>query len=390
MGHGTSQPDKKYFATTVPGLEACLAGEIQRIGGKNIRLGSAGVGFTGDKSVMMKACLRLRTAHRVLWNLARFKAGTVEEYYEGIKRAARWQHLVDPNRTLAIACTVRNAAVGDQRFAMLKAKDAIVDAVRDAVGARPSIDSHSPDVRVAVRWVGYDVTVSLDASGRQSLSARGYRTEAGEAPLRETLASGLLTMAGYTGRRPLVDPFCGSGTIPLEAAMIARRIDAGSLRREFGFERWPGHRPAKLAAARAQSASAIRPPSDPSAPIFGFDKDPGVLNTADGNVERGAVEDWVRIGQSDARKLVRPGGLDGPGLIVSNPPYGHRLGDNNKLCPMFRSFGQQLRRQFQGWDVWLLMAEPEHAEAIGLPIIDKFPMMNGPIDIRAVHFRVGG
>ncbi len=374
--------------TTVPGMEGVLTDELRRLGASNIRSGSAGVSFVGDKSLMMSACLRLRSAHRVLWNLKRFKASSADELYRGVKTAARWQHLADPGRTLAISATVRNAAIGDQRYVMLKTKDAIVDAVREAVGDRPSIDAGRPDVRVALRWVGYDVTVSLDAAGVRSLAARGYRTEAGEAPLRETLAAGLLKFADYRGRRPLVDPFCGSGTIPIEAALIARRIDPGSLRERFGFETWPGHRADKFAKLRDQSLGFRLGADVESPPIWGLDRDGRILDVALGNATRAGVARHVNLGTVDARRLEPPTGVRGPGLVVGNPPYGQRLSEQRALTPMFRQLGQSLRRHFGGWQVWLLMAEREHIEALGLNVVTTRPLKNGPLDIQAVHFEV--
>jgi len=388
MARRTSQPGRKYFATTAPGLEPVLADELRRLGAKSIRVGSAGVSFLGDKATLVRACLRLRTAHRVLWNLKRFRANSEQDLYRGVKSAARWEHLVDPERTLAISATVRNAAVGDQRYVMLKTKDAIVDAVRDATGDRPSIDARDPDVRVAVRWVGYDVTVSLDAVGTQSLAARGYRTEAGQAPLRETLAAGLLQLAGYRGRRPLVDPFCGSGTIPIEAALIARRVDPGSLRERFGFETWPKHRADKTAELRHQSRGVRLPDSKDSGPIFGLDRDRRILDVARANADRAGVCGHLTLDEADVRRLVRPGGVSGPGLIVGNPPYGERMSDRRALTTMFTQFGEQLRRHFSGWEVWLLMAEEDHVDALGIDVVGKTPLKNGPLDIEAVHFKV--
>jgi 23S rRNA G2445 N2-methylase RlmL len=371
---------ERYFATTLTGLEPALEAELRALGVADVRGTRGGVAFSGTRADMTRACLWLRTAHRVLWTLGEARAADAQAIYDAVRGAARWRGLLSPEHTLAVSATVTGELHRDSRFVALKAKDAIVDAIRDECGERPSVDVHDPDVRVHLRVRGDRLTVALDASG-ESLHLRGYRTEAGEAPLRETLAAGVLALSGWTGDRPLCDPMAGSGTLCIEAALLALGRAPGLSRPRFGFERWPGHRPERW---EAQKAEARTMEKAVQVPIWGRDIDPAMLALARANAERAGVADLVRFevgGVSTASAGDAP-----PGLVVTNPPWGDRLGEIEALDPLYEDLGQALESRFAGWDASVLLAHERHALKVGHRWSAAIPIKNGPIDVRLVRF----
>ncbi len=377
-GSGSSTPTLALFATTSAGLEPALEAELRALGARGLERVRGGVGFVGDRRLMMAACVNLRTAHRVLWKLGEGVARDGDALYEGTRGVVRWEGLVPPDKTFAVRATVRDSALRDSRWVALRVKDAIVDAVRDARGERPSVDAADPDVRVQVRVARDRVTVSLDAAG-DSLHARGYRTEAGEAPLRETMAAGMLLMSRWDGQAPLVDPMCGSGTLPIEAALLASGTAPGLLGRRFGFERWPGHRPAMLEAVVEEARRRARPRPE-GALAFGRDRDARVVGLARDNARRAGVDGLTDFAVGELDALAPPPGAS-RGVLVTNPPYGERLGEIEGLVPLYRRLGAIARERFRGWELWILLAHDVHREALGLPIARQWPMMNGALEV---------
>ena len=272
------RPLQSYVATTALGLERVLGAELEALGATDVQTWGGGARFKGDRRLMIRACLWLRTAHRVRWILGHGTARSTDDLYRSIQKMARWKGLVPSSHTLRVDATARNSCFNDARFAALKTKDAIVDAVRDATGDRPSINLEDPDVSVHVRIVGERLTVGLEASGG-SLHARGYRSQSGPAPLRETLAAGLLQLAEWDQDEPLFDPMCGSGTLLIEGAWMAENRPP-NLDRRFGFERWPGFRLDKLASIRHAAAQEVR---EGRATIAGSDRDRRIISTARAN-----------------------------------------------------------------------------------------------------------
>jgi len=285
---------------------------------------------------------------------------------------ARWRGLVPATHTLRVDATARDSCFRDARFAALRTKDAIVDSVRDDTGERPSIDLEDPDVGVHVRIVGDRLTLSLDASGG-SLHARGYRVESGPAPLRETLAAGVLRMADWTGEEPLFDPMCGSGTILVEGAWIAAHR-APNLDRRFGFERWPGFRADRLAALRHDAAQQERPID---VAIAGSDRSPRVIATAQSNARRAGIADALQMHHENL-------GLDpaqAPGLLVANPPYGARLSNERESLRSYEALGTLLRTTFAGWRAAVLVGNDAQLRALDHPVRARHALKNGPLDI---------
>jgi 23S rRNA G2445 N2-methylase RlmL len=373
------------FATTAPGLEPVLKHELLTHGYQQVRPGISGVSFRTDRHGLERACLVLRTAHRVLWNLGTLDASSAERLYRSARDVVRWAGFIPPTRTFVIDATARNnEALRDSRFVARVVKDAIVDAVRDAAGERPNVDFEHPDVVVRVSVSGRQGIINLDAAGTHSLHARGYRTVAGEAPLRETLAAGLLQLAEWQPQEPLVDPMCGSGTLAIEAALIGLKVAPGLVAvgcgRRFGFETWPGFRrerlDAMLAALRAESVAVpggLR--------IHGSDVQAPEVRMARENADRAGVGPAVSFMRADAFHW-RPAG-DVPGLLVTNPPYGARLQPGGEPAEFYADFGRHLRSAAPGWRVAILAPGPREAEALGIPHLRWVNLKNGDLSIIA-------
>jgi 23S rRNA (guanine2445-N2)-methyltransferase / 23S rRNA (guanine2069-N7)-methyltransferase len=392
--------DLTFFATAPRGVERALASELRGLGGEHVREARGGVSFAGPLVVGYRACLWSRLATRVLLGLARFPAGSADELYTGVQTVTWVDHL-DAEATLAVTFTGANDAIRDTRFGALRTKDAIVDQLRAATGARPSVDTRRPDVRVNVHLEKDRAALSLDLSG-ESLHRRGYRAERVqvEAPLKENLAAAILTLAGWqvTADRggSFVDPLCGSGTLPVEAALIAADIAPGSVARAesgaFGFLRWRGHdegvwRALEDEAAERREAGLARLAALRRPPVFlGLDHDPAAVRIAADCVRRAGLEGLVRIERRELAALAAP---QGPaGLVACNPPYGERLGEGRDLERLYALLGERLRAEFDGWRTAVFSAHPGAARLLGAGRPGP-QLMNGPIRARLILGRPG-
>jgi putative N6-adenine-specific DNA methylase len=373
-----SQPGNllSIFVTTSPGLETALSRELESLGFERPQKGRAGVSLRGDRVALERIVASSRLAHRVLWTLGEVDARDGDWLYRGVFDLVRWHGLIPPEATLAVFATTRDTpAFRDARFVALRAKDAIVDAVRAATGTRPDVDTVHPDVVVRVSVARGRGVVSLDAAGRTSLHARGYRTDAGEAPLRETLAAALLTLAGWNPELPLVDPMCGSGTIAIEAALIARGILPGHLRKESGFMLWPGFRRERYDTWLASLHQARSCP----APIIASDLDPAVLAVARVNGEQAGVRADIAFDEADAATIMAPEGP--PGLLVTNPPWGGRMGDEAATGALLARVATHWRAAFPHWRAAILVPDREAAHHLGLGGLELRPLESGGKDI---------
>ena len=387
-----SQPDNRLraFVTTSPGLESALVGELSDLGFSDVRKGRAGVTFATDRAGLERLTVSTRLGHRVLWQLAEVLAPDGDTLYRQVRDAVRWAGLIPATgaapKTFAVHATCRDTpAFRDQRYAALRVKDAICDAVRAAQGERPHVDVDDPDVSVRVSIAGGRGIVSLDAAGKQSLHARGYRTDKGEAPLRETLAAALPVLAGWTVDRPLVDPMCGSGTIVIEAALRAHGISPaalGALRGGWGFQRWPGHRPERL--ARALPELRLEAPA-----IRAADLDAAAVAIARVNAERAGVSASIELGIGDATDrdhIARLGAGLAPGLIVSNPPWGKRLDSGHAPADLIVAALSVWRDVLPGWRVALLLPDDGTAPTLPMKKPRLVPLESGAL---AVTLAVG-
>jgi len=373
--------DMQFFATAARGVEEVLAGELRGLGIADPILEKGGVRFAGDMSVCYRANLWLRTAHRILMPIADFSCDTPQLLYEGVRSLA-WTRYLTPDMTLAVSCNLRDSAMTHSGFVALKTKDAIVDAMRDASGRRPNVDVSDPDLLVNVHLNRNRCTVSLDTSG-VSLDKRGYRLDKKEAPLRETLAAAIIELSGWDGSMPLVDPMCGSGTIPIEAALKASRRAPGLTRPGFGFQRWPGY-DSLLWQSLVEEAEEIMLESLP-VPIMGSDKSESALRSAGRNAARAGVEGIVSFLQGEMGESPSP---HPPGILLCNPPYGIRLGEEELLKSLYKRIGDVMKRRFNGYTAYLLTGNPELAKHIGLRTSRRIVLFNGPIECRLLRYEM--
>ena len=392
-----SQPDNRLraFVTTSPGLEPALVGELAELGFRDLKKGRAGVSLATDRQGLERLTVSTRLGHRVLWQVADVLATDGDTLYRQARDAVRWAGLIPATgaapKTFAVSATCRDTpAFRDSRYAALRVKDAICDAVRAAQGERPNVDVDDPDVSVRVSIAGGRGIISLDAAGRQSLHARGYRTDKGEAPLRETLAAALPVLAGWDLQSPLVDPMCGSGTIVIEAALRAYGVlpaALSGLRGGWGFMRWPGHRPERFARLLADmsgtSGDAAR-----GEVIAGAELDAAALATARVNAERAGVAGRLELLQGDARDREHIARLarGNRGLFVTNPPWGRRLGPGNDPAELVVAAMDAWREVKPGWRVAILLPDDGTAQALKMKKPRLVPLEAGAL---AVTLAVG-
>jgi putative N6-adenine-specific DNA methylase len=373
----SAQPGWPLVATCSRGLEEVLEAEIRDLGGRDVARRRGAIQFRGNARSLARVCIGARSAMRVLSPLT---AGDVADrggLYE-LARTVEWERFLRPGGTVWVEVAGRHPTLTNTRFAAQVVKDAVVDRLRDRTGSRPSVDRENPDLPIHVHLGTDSVSLALDAAG-SPLSRRGYRPRSGPAPLNEALAAGLLLMAGYDGTMSLVDPFCGTGTLVIEAALIANRL-APNLRRRFAFERFPGHDPKILETVReefrAQSTRA-------EAPIEGRDSEPAAITATLANARRAGVIQTVRAVQEEATAMTLP---ETPGIIVGNPPWGQRMGEGTNLDILYGSFGDRLKAVAEGWIAWLLVGESSLAKKVGLRASRRIPVFNGPVECRWLRY----
>ena len=358
------------IAKTFMGLEDVLAEELTQLGANNIVKGRRMVAFTGDKEMLYRANFHLRTAIRILKPIAHFRARSADDVYEGV-RAIDWSQLIARGKTFAVDSVVYSEEFRNSRFVTYKVKDAIVDQLRECTGERPNISVSNPDLRLNIHIAEDRATLSLDSSG-ESLHRRGYRQESVEAPLNEVLAAAIVLMTGWRGESDFIDPMCGSGTLPIEAALIARNIAPGVFRKEYAFEKWADF-DRDLFDAIYNDDSAERPFDHH---IYGYDTDMKAVNTASFNVRAAGLSKDIIIEQRDFKDFTNPGK---PSIIVTNPPYGERITTPN-LLGTYRMIGERLKHEFAGNEAWVLSYREECFDQIGLKPSVKVPLYNGSLE----------
>lgn len=375
-------PRSVHFVTCARGVEPVLHAELKALGLGRIERQVGGVRFEGTAADGWRANLGLRTAVRVLRRLARFEATDGDALLAAVVELP-WERWLAPEGSLAVQAQSAESVLDHTQFLEQRVKDGIVDRFRARTGTRPSVDRDDPDLRVHMHLWRDRATLSLDTSG-EALHRRGWRLHQGRAPLAENLAAAMLALSGWDRRAPLVDPFCGSGTIAIEAAWLAAGIAPGS-RRSFGFERWLDHDAAGFARLRASLAP---PPSTRRRPVLvASDLDPERVTEARANAEHAGVGDWIRFEQADARALaLRPGWN---AWIVTNAPYGLRVGDGGAeggegVIELYRAFGARLRESGAGSRLALLGLEPEALRALALRGLERTPLLNGGLDCTLV------
>lgn len=357
-------------AKTFKGLEPVLRDELLSLGAENVEMGTRMVSFEGDLELMYRANLCLRTALRILKPIEKFTANDPDELYD-IVRDIAWEKYMTPQTTFAIDTTVNSEDFNHSRFVTYRVKDGIVDHFRDLQGERPSIRVTGYDLLFNVHIDGDRVTISLDSSG-EPLSKRGYREEQTEAPINEVLAAGIILTTGWRGESDFADPMCGSGTFLIEAALIAANINPGIYRKGFAFEKWPDF-DADLFETLYNDDSAERPFDFK---IMGGDIDPEAVAIARKNIKNAQVDDMVTV-----ELKAMADWTDNPeeGCLVMNPPYNHRLKQED-MTEMFRGIGNNLKRNFSGWNAWIIGPDTEDFDNIGLKPSLKIPLLNGSLE----------
>lgn len=377
-----------FLASSPRGLADLLQRELLGFGATEARERSTGVFFSGPLEVAYRACLNSRVANRVFLVLAEIPAETADAFYRGV-REIDWSAHLAPGATLACDFSGRHPAITHSHFGALKLKDAIVDTLRERTGTRPDVDADMPDVRVHAHATGLRITISLDLSG-ESLHRRGYRGAAGEAPLKENVAAGLLLRAGWpelaAQGAPLLDPLCGSGTLVIEAALIAAHRAPQLGRHRFGFTGWRGHdRPLWERLVQEAKDRSLKTP--PALPLRGTDQDARAIAMARANAQAAGIADWVHF-ETQALSAAAPPAGAAPGLLVANPPYGVRLEDRERARILHRQLGAVLRERFQGWQAALLTGEPELGKELGLRAHRTHTLWNGAIECRLLRLQV--
>jgi putative N6-adenine-specific DNA methylase len=371
-------------ATTQFGLEEVLAEELSQLGATIDHVGSRAVEFSGDKKLLYNTILWSRTAMRLLRPFADFYAPDERGLYDEVF-AIDWSRYIAPGQTFAITAVVNKSSFEHSLYVAQLTKDAIVDQFRERTGERPSIDTRNPDIRIHLRMLENEVILSLDAVG-DSLHRRGYRQGTNEAPLNEVLAAGLILLSGWDKKSPLIDPMCGSATILTEAGLLAQHIAPGLFHQgKFGFENWPDFDAALWQQLR-QEAEKQRI-EEPQAYLAGSDLDPRVLDQAAANIEAAGLDECIRLSVRDVRDAQPPKDL-APGLVITNPPYGERIGEEAQMDALYKTIGDALKTNFQGYEAFVFTGNLEAAKAIGLKVSRRIPLFNGPIDCRLLKYEL--
>lgn len=372
------EPQFELIAKTFHGLEETLAQELIELGADNVQIGHRMVSFTGDKEMMYRANFCLRTAVRVLKPILHFRAVDADAVYEAVKQIA-WEEYMELGTTFSVDSVVYSSEFRHSKFVAYKVKDAIADYFREKTGQRPNIRITNPDLKLNIHIAETDCTLSLDSSG-ESLHLRGYRTASVEAPINEVLAAGMVKMSGWDFQSDLIDPFCGSGTILIEAALLARNIYPGIFRKEFGFEKWRDF-DAEMLQRIYDDDSAER---EFTHRIYGYDLNLRAIEAATANAKAAGVADCIELRQQDIRKFEQP---ESPSVIITNPPYGERLASQDTLS-LYRTLGERLKHHFIGGEAWIISSKEELFEQIGLKPSLKTPLFNGALDCEYRKYQI--
>ena len=363
----------KMVAKTLFGFEELLAKELKQLGAQAVTIGVRHVSFVGDKGFMYKANLGLRTAIKILKPIAKFKVINENDLYNKVKAIA-WENYLKSDGSLAVGATLNGDTFTHSQYVSLKTKDAIVDRFRDQTGERPNVDLRFPDLKIDIHIDRHFCTVSLDSSG-ESLHKRGYKIATNIAPINEVLAAGLIMLSGWDGQSDFMDPMCGSGTVLIEAAMIACNIPPNLMRNEFGFERWEDWDVDLFEKIEESLLSKTR---DFHHKIMGFDKSPSAVEKATQNVENAKLEDFIYIKHEDFFKTQKGG--EEHLHMVFNPPYGERL--DIEMETFYSSIGSTLKHKYPGTHAWMISSNLEALKHVGLRPSRKIKLYNAKLEAR--------
>ncbi len=370
-----------YFATVARSLETIAAQELERLGAKEVRPDFTGVNFQGDRALLYRVNLWARTIFRVLMPIREVKCYNAEQLYRSVQKID-WEEYIQPDNTLAVKCTGSNRNLNHTHFSALQIKKAIVDQQRRKTGRRSSVNLENPDLLINAHIFQNRCILSLDSSGA-SLHRRGYRPAMGLAPLKETLAAALLEMAEWNPNLPFLDPLCGSGTLPIEAALKGLNIAPGLYRKRFGFESWRDFDQSLwqkiLKEAKDSQLSELK------APIVGSDRDPNILEQARTNANFCGIEHQIKFCQKELSQIESPADC---GIIICNPPYGKRIGNAQKLGALYQLLGDIFKQRFKGWTAYVLTGNKELAKQIGLRASRRIPVYNGSLPCTLLKYEL--
>jgi putative N6-adenine-specific DNA methylase len=369
----------KMVAKTLFGFEELLAKELTQLGAQSVKIGVRHVSFVGDKGFMYKANMGIRTAIKILKPISTFKVINETELYNKIN-ALPWENYLKSDGTLAVGATLNGDTFTHSQYVALKTKDAIVDRFRDQTGERPNVDLRFPDLKIDIHIDRHFCTVSLDSSG-ESLHKRGYKIATNIAPINEVLAAGLVMLSGWDGQSDFMDPMCGSGTVLVEAAMIACNIPPNLMRNEFGFERWEDWDVDLFEKIEESLLSKTR---DFHYKIMGFDKSPSAVEKAIQNVENSKLDDFIYIKHEDFFKTQKGG--DAHLHMVFNPPYGERL--DIDMESFYGSIGSTLKHKYPGTNAWMISSNMEALKHIGLRPSRKIKLFNAKLEAKFVKYEM--
>lgn len=367
----------EFVAKTFHGLEDVLAQELRKIGAGNIEKLNRAVAFEGDKALMYRANLALRTALNVLHPVKKFTIENQNDFYEQV-RSINWPSIFKVRKRFVVNATVNSAIFDHSHFLALRTKDAIADYFSDAVGRRPNVDRDNPQVRIEVHLMDKACTISLNSSG-DPLFKRGYRLHHGNASLNEVLAAGIVLKSGWHGQTELIDMFCGSGTLLTEAALIAGNIRPGLYRQEFAFEHWNDFDPDLFEKIRDEDDQCKI-----TVPILGVDHSSKQIGMAKANIQNAFLQKHIAVQKGDFESIQ---GEEANGTIITNPPYDKRV-KTPEIKTLYRRIGDHLKQQFKGYDAWIITGNMQAIKHIGLKTNTRITLYNGPIESRLCHYKL--
>lgn len=363
-------------AKTFKGLESVLANELKTIGARNIRLANRAVLFEGDNSLMYKANFFLRTALKVLVPVYTFKAKSDKELYDGAM-SFQWDDWFDVKNTFAVESVINSDFFNHSQFVALKVKDAVADFFRNKTGRRPNVNPENPDFQIHIHISNDECTILFDSSG-EALYKRGYRQGGGPAPLNEVLAAGMIMLSGWKGEGNFIDPMCGSGTLPIEAGLIAYDIPPGIFRKKFGFEQWKDFDEKMWINITESYTEKNRI----NGQIHGSDKLQGVIALARKNAASAFLSRKIELRVSTMEEYEPP---NGPGIVMINPPYGKRIREAG-INSLYTIMGDILKKRFSGYEAWILSSNFESVKHIGLRPGKKLSLFNGPLECKFLQY----
>lgn len=368
----------KLIAKTFAGLEEVLAKELTELGAEGVEQGRRMVTFRGDKEMMYRANFCLRTAVKILKPISQFKAKDADDVYEQVKKIP-WEKYMDNDWTFLVDAVVFSENFRHSKFAAYRVKDAIADYFRESTGKRPNVGMTNPDLRINIHIADNDVTISLDSSG-ESLHQRGYRTASVTAPINEVLAAGMIKLTGWDGDCDLIDPMCGSGTILIEAALIAKNIYPGVFRKEFAFERWKDFEPELLQSIYDDDSKE----REFNHKIYGYDINRRAIAVATENIKSAGVASCVTAAQQDFMDFKQP---EEKSIIITNPPYGERI-TTDDILNFYGDMGTVLKHSFVDNDAWIISYHEECFSRLGFRPSTKFALYNGPLPCEFRKYQV--